>query len=616
LKVKKKKKKARKESNEEEKLYERLVKMDNDFVSQDGNGGDDANEHTGNVSLSEDDDQYLERDLDPKQEMQVLLDYNVISKMLILFNGSAIINSSSENFLADLKKENNLIRIISKLFQRIITTLKGHWVFFQIDYLYIFHSLLNNTRFTNDASYSELKIIITDIVKNYFVTLQKNKLLNIESLFRFPSLLVKDSIMHNYDYVVLDDEENKEDNEYRPENKENDEEEETRFDLGDDKEYEYDGELELEKKQEPEKKKTKEKEIVKEKRKQVDDQPVKWSEEDDLLLIENYLEYQHDDSLYDILIKLFRDKDRHEIKHRVKTLKLKKGKKKALKVFKKLHKKQKRRADNEHMFNIIIELSDECKDNTNKTKIEKTITSIKSQLQSYQLRKGLIENSKEIDCILIPSSEEEISAMQNSKFQSFIKNLGFIPPEDQGDVDLDAIEDIDQLIYETKENKKSEYWKLNSKHNEDVEIMIEKLENFERVLADNIDVYDAEREEGRERAKKKDKKEKKEKKNKKEKKKKHKKEKEYNDDGDRRKDDRESDEDKYKDDDGGDVYEEEACYDNNIFTNQAKERMSVKSVAKSNNNIDIMSEVSIKETKKKRLRKGLKADDMDEFNFD
>jgi timeless len=589
LKIKKKKKKARKESNEEEDLYEKLMQHDKDFISQNGDNGDDKNEHTGSVDLSDDDDQYLERDLDPKQEMQVLLDYNIVSKLLMLFNESSMINNTSENFLADLKRENNLIRIINKLFQRVIGTLKGHWVFFQMDYLYIIHSLLNNKRFTSDAFFSELLIVFQDIIKNFFAVLRTNKLLTIESLFRFPSLLMKDSIINNYEYVTPpEDTLGNKDREYMPE------EEEYRFDLGE--EQEYDGEIEPEKGEEtvPKVEKKNKKKV----RKHSEDHIVVWTEDEDLLLIENYLEYENDEGLYDILDKMFKDKDKHDIKHRVKTLKLKKGKKKALKMFKKLHKKKRKRDEN--MFNIIIELSDEFKDDSNKKKFERTINSIKSQLQSYQLRKGLVDMTKEIDCVLIPSCEEEIDTLQNSKFQSFIKNLGFIPPEEQDNIDLDEMEDIDQLLYEAKA-KKNEFWKLDSKGTDDIEIMIERLQDFERMMVDNIDPLDAEREEERKKHKKEKKKEKKDKK----KKKKDKKEKK------RRGSEDEVNE---KSEKSVDVAEEFSYQGgNNDFANQLKELMSKKSEAKASS--IRVSEPSVVEVKKKRLKKGLR-DDNDDYNFD
>ena len=237
--------------------------------------------------------------------------------------------------------------------------------------------------------------------------------------------------------------------------------------------------------------------------------------------------------------------------NRIKTLKLKKGRERGMEKFKKIHKKKKERE--EKFFNVIIELSDECRNEAKKNKIEKTIFSIREKLESYKLKKGLLDNSPEIDCVLIPSTNEEIDTFKDKKFKEFIRNLGFVPPEDEYENDIvieekeytnnedminvdkekdeiknnheEKLEKIDLQIIQDDESKiinkmnknynMNKFWKINPKSDStDIEIMIEKLQNFEKVINENMIVNDEYEE-----------KKKKHKKDKKHKKKKHKKDK-------------------------------------------------------------------------------------------
>ncbi len=71
-----------------------------------------------------------------------------------------------------------------------------------------------------------------------------------------------------------------------------------------------------------------------------------------------------------------------------------------MKRLKKLHKNDNNKEDKENhvsfnlnkenLFNIIIDLSDKCKDENIKTNMDKTLTSLKQQLQTYNLRKDLL----------------------------------------------------------------------------------------------------------------------------------------------------------------------------------------------------------------------------------
>ena len=104
------------------------------------------------------------------------------------------------------------------MFKKILTQIKASWIFFQLEYLIIFQSVLNEGQTNNplmkginlngpltmrerqiDALMSEFKQIIINIIRQFLDVLQKNKFLGIESLFRFTSREHKDSILQNYD---------------------------------------------------------------------------------------------------------------------------------------------------------------------------------------------------------------------------------------------------------------------------------------------------------------------------------------------------------------------------------------------------------------------------------
>lgn len=530
IKTKKKKKKGKKNNDEDEDLlYEKLNKQKDKFIEEDGYE-DNKSEHTGSIDISQDEnDQYLERDLNANEEARgILLDYSVISKIMILLKKDEFLESNSKT------KIYYIYKIITKIFERIVVKVNSPWVFFQMEYLNIFNFLMNNKDFNTSLVFHDLKAVIELILQHYFELFKKNKLLLIESLFRIQSSIIREEIYNNYESQInpIGEEQEYNNNAF---------EDEVNYDGIMEFEKDPDAEQIYNKKRKNNKVSDNVKNLLKEEKDDLDNYE-KWTESDDIVLIENYKEFNEFTNFYDILEKLFPYKTKSDIKHRIKDLKLKHGVEKALKQVKRLHKAREAKPKDPQLFNMIIDLSDECKKPEKKIKIEKTILSLKQQLESYKIQKELEEkklreqerelHKDEIDCILIPTSEEEHDVMQDSKFQMFIKTLGFIPPNNK--IDLDSLKEVEYTNVNSVENlfpkkKQSNYWSLDSSKNcLDIEILIEKLDNFEKVINENIEIPNKDRENEKEKIKK-HKKHKKEKKHKEEKKhkkhKKHKKEK-------------------------------------------------------------------------------------------
>jgi hypothetical protein len=370
IKEKKKKRRNRDDENEEKELIKLMKeKKQNDSFIEKNSDNEDSKEDQkeSSISLSSDDYDYKEREVDLKNEIRIVVEYNIISKILYVLSEFKNIKSS------------NLLRIIAKLFTRIIET-DNTWIFYNIEFLNVFHNLTNDSVFKNNLLYKELYDCINQILKKFFSVFKTNKLLLVESLFKFNSAIIKDEILNNYEVH-----ENNDNYLY------------VRQDLDIEKERIYGEDVHYDENnpfftQDLEKKKDKKKidEEIKE----------KWSKNEDLLLIENYLKFKEIDNYMEILEGLFIDKNKKDIKKRIKKLKLKKGEAKAMKRLKKLHKNDKNKEDKENhvsfnlnkenLFNIIIDLSDKCKDENIKTNMDKTLTSLKQQLQTYNLRKDLL----------------------------------------------------------------------------------------------------------------------------------------------------------------------------------------------------------------------------------
>jgi len=104
----------------------------------------------------------------------------------------------------DYEKNPLLLDATTSFFSRVINQLKATFIFFQLDYLIVFHNILNENKVTNslvrglienpaitpnqkriEDQLNKLKGNLHLIIREYVSLLQKNKLLAIESLFRF-----------------------------------------------------------------------------------------------------------------------------------------------------------------------------------------------------------------------------------------------------------------------------------------------------------------------------------------------------------------------------------------------------------------------------------------------
>jgi uncharacterized protein YerC len=637
IKIKKKTKRGKIRDDDEEEEMKNFIEKnpDDDDEDSDNNSGSKLNLSLDSI-MNQDKEEFLERDLNVSEEMRTLLNYAIISRILSLFSFDSS-TGSMQGSLLDLKRENpSVIKFISKIFDRITHTIKQPWIFYQMEYLYTFHALMNDQIFSQDLIFQALNNSLKAITKSFFETTRKNKLLAVESLFRFISPMIKDEILNNYEVqeVAQNFADKFDEREFHSE-RGNDNY--NIYDADMEGDVEYDGTnvnlVRVEEEGEIKKKKLKKNKQLSIHEEDDGENNINnsnpWTESEDLMLIKNYLEFKDHEEVFTLLENLFTMKTKKEIKSRVKILKLKKGEEKALRTLKKLH-KDTTKSTNENMVNVIMELADLCRDDLVKQAMENTISSIKEQLESYRVRKGLL-GSVELECNLIPTSDEEIEIFRESLFQDFIQNIGLIKPSsDDG------------------------FWKVNSGADPvDIGIIVEKLTSFEALINDHVEQVDPEREREKEIAKKQKKLRKSEKKEKKERKeKKHKKDKKEK--KKRKRSFEQSQADFIEQDDIGDksVYsdmkEGTVKSNNNKYSNYQKDKdnesMSRKSIVSANvnekyssvkkdqntlqvqetksiiskksiphSNMDVDDDSSKK--KKKRLKKGLR-DDEDDFNFD
>jgi hypothetical protein len=89
--------------------------------------------------------------------------------------------------------------MLRKFFDRIANQVKSCWIFFQMDYLSVFYDILKNKEFRHDPKYTLLKEVLTRIVGEFFEAMKVNRLLAVESLFRFQSRDQKENILNNYE---------------------------------------------------------------------------------------------------------------------------------------------------------------------------------------------------------------------------------------------------------------------------------------------------------------------------------------------------------------------------------------------------------------------------------
>ena len=338
-------KKKRREINDENKLVKKYQeKKLNDFLKEEND-----------FSSSDSDVEILRRDIDVNNEAKCLVDYNIINKIfLILQNNSQVDSFSLTNNLIELKNnDRNIVKFITKIIERIAVKCKCYWIFYNIQYLLLFNSLLNNQYLKNEKVFKNLKDVIEKIINNYFEVLTTNKLLPIESLFQFNGISQIENIMNNYDNIMTINENNnyystifndeEETKEYIP-----DEGEES-YKPGDflKKEKKEEEKSSSEKKKKKKlKKKLKEKEFNEEEFEDdiiIKKEKTKWNKEEDKLIVGLYFDLINEDksNIDDIILEIKKklNKSSKKIKKRLKKLKVKKGRERAEKKIKKLYSK-------------------------------------------------------------------------------------------------------------------------------------------------------------------------------------------------------------------------------------------------------------------------------------
>lgn len=467
----KKMKKSKKNKKEVENDEDYLKKLSKQMLKQ-NNSQSESEE-----SESEDEDNYIEQDLNAYDESKCLVDYSIIDKIMLLFKDTN--NYSTNSFdltkhLLELKtSEHQILKFLSKLLDRIATKTKCEWIFFQIEYLLVFNLLLNNNFFQTDEAYQKIKSVILKIIHEYFQNLKKNKMLPIESLFHFNSISLVESIVNNYetdgdkDYKQINEADFDFDREFKPEEGE-----------------EY---------YKPEPKENKPKKNV-----EKEEKYSSWNIDEDKTLVNIYFdnvikndetgEVSNMEKILEELKKSLTNKTEDDLRHRIKKLKVKKGKERALKKIDKIYhlgkyakkeknKKGKNVSDFGNLTELVLQLSEKSKDETYKNKLKYVMNLIIKQLESTKARKEIMGDEK-VECVIIPTSPEEIEIIGDENFLNLLLAIGF--------------------------HKESEFIKLDDAIDiVDITIIQDKLEQCLKMINENVEIKDQEREHKKEIHKKK-----------------------------------------------------------------------------------------------------------------
>lgn len=242
--------------------------------------GDESDDYMSGNEQVDSDVQYQERQLNFVIELSLLIDHDVISKYCFLLKryrfNTAEINES-----------------IAKFFQKIFQDCQAEWIFYQLEYLAVFDQIVNDKYAKTNLKIKSLYEVVSQIVKAFVKTLQSNKLLPLEAMFRIKDRSVKNAILSNYEHDVGSDS-------YVPNTEEN---------------------LNME---------------------LYTDSPTKrsnliWTKEEDSTLIENYYTFKDMDRVLEVLSNLFTNKSPKDVKQRLKLLRVSKGIFKAKEMLEELH---------------------------------------------------------------------------------------------------------------------------------------------------------------------------------------------------------------------------------------------------------------------------------------
>ena len=548
---KRKKKKVIKEEDEAKEILKHLNKVDEKYETEEldenfnpikkeekadiNDSGNESNSY-GENDFSDDDseeskEKEITRNINVSDEARCLVNYSIIDKIFSIFknvSGTMIDNFDLSKKLIEIKNsQRGILKYIMKLFERIAIKTKSYWIFFNLEYMVLFNRLLNDQCFKNEPAYKLFKDVIEKILDEYFSIIKKNKILPIECLFHIEGLTLVDAIMNNYEYPedkimpndnkhyyggiikknelegFISDEDNK------------DKDDENRKESEDEEEYYKPGETILfsgNKKEKEEKKKKKHKKIKQEEDKEggnEDDEnmeekyKIKWNEDMDKILIDYYFEKINEDrsNIDDVVKDLINDKlkgynidfKKNDIRHRLHKLKVKKGKKRAMKKFNKIHhisnsmdvdsdnskdknksknknkknKENKNKYSNDYISNYIYKLSDKSKENEYKTKLDNCFTFVKDQLTSYKKKIDILgdtnNDNNNIKCELIPTSVDDMNILKDEDLQNLLFTVGFYYNDD------------------------TEYLTLKSDKISDIDLLVENIDLYKNIIEENVD---------------------------------------------------------------------------------------------------------------------------------
>ena len=109
------------------------TKKDQDPTKEDALDGEDEDDIEDDEDEEEEQEQFKERKFNLASEFAVLVDYNVVTKMLNAISGDKLQNNPEQ-----------INQSVTQFINRIVNLLKADWIFFQIDYLFIFQEILRS----------------------------------------------------------------------------------------------------------------------------------------------------------------------------------------------------------------------------------------------------------------------------------------------------------------------------------------------------------------------------------------------------------------------------------------------------------------------------------------
>jgi hypothetical protein len=90
-------------------------------------------------------------------EFAIIAEYSIISKVMQFLTPSFLLSATKTQ-----------INSIYKYLNRISEYLSGNWLFFQMDYLFMFYNLLNSELITKNVNFRLILLMVKKILNEYF----------------------------------------------------------------------------------------------------------------------------------------------------------------------------------------------------------------------------------------------------------------------------------------------------------------------------------------------------------------------------------------------------------------------------------------------------------------